>query len=135
MGQSCLFPLPHGLCSLNSPSQHPARVPQPYSRSTPPCVSSSSGSRHDISLLPSPLTSRAASVYTHLLRYLQWQPRNIPVCGMGQTLGGKCMPLSSSPHPKDTLARLPAFCGLCLGWDRKKKDLHIGLAKRFLKML
>lgn len=34
------------------------------------------------------------------------------------------MPLSSGPHPKDTLAHLPAFCGLCLGWGKKKRSTH-----------
>lgn len=34
------------------------------------------------------------------------------------------MPLSSGSHPKDTLAHLPAFCGLCLGWGKKKKKIY-----------
>lgn len=34
------------------------------------------------------------------------------------------MPPSSGPHPKCALAHLPTFCGLCLGWEKKKWSTH-----------
>lgn len=75
---------------------------------------------HAVSLPLSCLTSRAASGCTDL----QCSPMTFQ-CGVG----GKCMPCSSSPHPKGTLAHLPAFCGLCLGWEKKK--IHILVWQKF----
>lgn len=109
--------MPGWLCSLNPPSQHLARVLlQPSGLLT---------SLSELQQWPRPccfFTTQLLDKQSCLsgCTHLQCSPVTFQ-CGVG----GKCMPCSSSPHPKGTPAHLPAFCGLCLGWEKKKQHIMV----------